>query len=233
MRSQEYYEEIYSAAQRTGLQGFGNSMIDRAIVRDRMKLARNAGGECRVLELGTSSGEHLTFEEESSFALWVGLDLFPGVSNPSVFREIRKINGVNFTRGDVERITFQSASFNQVISTCVLHHLTDPETCLREVRRVVRPGGIVVFGVPTDPGVLNRAVKSFVTYRQMRKAGDPNPRLSYAREHSNHFGALKELFLEVFRHDSPSVRYWPFRKFPSWNANLLATFTAVHGGHHV
>ena len=126
MSSQQYYESIYSAAQRTGLQGFGNSLIDRAIVRDRRRLARAGVERCRVLELGASSGEHLAFEEGASFTSWVGLDVFPGTSDPSGFSEVRRIAGVHFVRGNVERIPIQTDSVDQVISTCVLHHLNDP-----------------------------------------------------------------------------------------------------------
>ena len=52
----DYYSNSYTVIQRTGFQGWGNSLIDRLIER---KVNRKEG--MRILELGASSGEHLKF----------------------------------------------------------------------------------------------------------------------------------------------------------------------------
>jgi hypothetical protein len=74
--------------------------------------------------------------------------------------------------------------------------------------------------MPTDPGLLNRFVKVFVTYPQMRRAGVENPRLQYAREHRSHIGAITELLKEVFKSDDVKLTFLPFL-IRSWNINLL------------
>lgn len=43
-----------------------------------------------------------------------------------------------------EELPFQSETFDVVVSCNVLHYLTDPHEALREMARVVRPGGRVV-----------------------------------------------------------------------------------------
>lgn len=124
--------------------------------------------------------------------------------------------------GDVQSLPFADASFDQVISTCLLAHVMEPERALQEVRRVTRTGGSIVIGLPTDPGLANRSIKQLVTYRSMRRAGVLDPRLSYAREHRNGVSNLLTLIRHTFREDEVHEHYFPFR-VPSWNLNLAVT----------
>jgi len=51
--------------------------------------------------------------------------------------------GVEFIAGDVYTMVFDDASWDIVHAHQVLQHVPDPVTALKEMRRVVRPGGIV------------------------------------------------------------------------------------------
>jgi len=54
---------------------------------------------------------------------------------------------------DAEELPFAEGSFDLVVGHAVLHHLPDVERALREVLRVLRPGGRFVFaGEPTRHG---------------------------------------------------------------------------------
>lgn len=50
---------------------------------------------------------------------------------------------VTFTVGDVYRLDYADASFDIVHAHQVLQHLSDPVRALREMRRVLRPGGVL------------------------------------------------------------------------------------------
>lgn len=49
---------------------------------------------------------------------------------------------------DGKKMPFSDSSFNVVISTEVLEHVSDPDAYLAEVKRVLKPGGMFFFTVP-------------------------------------------------------------------------------------
>jgi SAM-dependent methyltransferase len=51
---------------------------------------------------------------------------------------------------DVQRLTYAAASFDLVTSTEVFEHVPDDAAAFREIRRVLRADGLLVFTVPLD-----------------------------------------------------------------------------------
>jgi len=51
--------------------------------------------------------------------------------------------------GDAESLPFSKASFDLVVVFGLLHHLPAPDRAVEEIRRVLRPGGIVVVSEPS------------------------------------------------------------------------------------
>jgi SAM-dependent methyltransferase len=55
---------------------------------------------------------------------------------------------------DVQRLTFAAQSFDVCTSTEVFEHVPDDARAFAEVRRVLKPGGHLVFSVPLAPSPL-------------------------------------------------------------------------------
>jgi ubiquinone/menaquinone biosynthesis C-methylase UbiE len=53
------------------------------------------------------------------------------------------VENVQFERADVLALPYSESSFDVVHAHQVLQHLSDPVTALREMRRVLRPGGVL------------------------------------------------------------------------------------------
>jgi len=56
--------------------------------------------------------------------------------------------GITFSKGDVYAMPFPDASFDMVILWHVLEHLSNPFAALRESRRVLTEGGLLLIAVP-------------------------------------------------------------------------------------
>lgn len=60
-------------------------------------------------------------------------------------------SGVKFQCHTVEELPFPDYYFDMVVSFETIEHLDHPEKFLQEIRRVLKPGGIIVLSCPNDP----------------------------------------------------------------------------------
>ena len=94
----------------------------------------------RLLEIGCGMGTDL-LQFARGGARCVGVDLTP--RSVEITRHRFALYGVDgaFMLADGERLPFASGSFDVVYSNGVLHHTPDTAGAIREVHRVLRPGG--------------------------------------------------------------------------------------------
>lgn len=213
----DYYRQSYSRLQRSGLQGFGNSLLDWFLIRELRKAK-----SLRWLELGASSGEFTQkLLPRIQFSSYLAVDLEPGKSNPQLHQDISKNKALTFLKANAEHLPLQNNSADVTFSTCLLAHVQEPQEVMKEALRVTsQEDGLIVFAMPTDPGLLNQFAKRIVTYPTMRRMNIPYPEYIYAIEHRNPVHNLIAIGNRVFGPDL-KVRYFP-GIFPGWNLNLVA-----------
>jgi ubiquinone/menaquinone biosynthesis C-methylase UbiE len=95
----------------------------------------------RLLEVGCGMGTDL-LQFARGGARCTGVDLTP--RSVEITRHRFKLYGAdgNFMISDGEHLPFRSESFDVVYSNGVLHHTPDTAGAIREVHRVLRPGGV-------------------------------------------------------------------------------------------
>ena len=108
--------------------------LDRlGLGRLRGDLSRGLDGD--VLELGVGSGRQLPHYPAGVVVTGVDPDA------AALRLAERRSPGVRLLVAEAEALPFDDASFDWVVSALVLCTVRDPDLALREVRRVLRPGG--------------------------------------------------------------------------------------------
>ena len=118
------------------------TMKNGDLTRIRERLIPLAGG--RVLEIGCGSGLNLPYYRQDVKELWA---IDPNLSLMSM--AYRRARGLPFTVEFLDRtaetIPMDDQSFDTVVTTWTLCSVSDPRVALREMRRVLKPGGRLLF----------------------------------------------------------------------------------------
>ncbi len=105
----------------------------------------------RVLDACCGTGDLAVAASAAGAGSVVGLDF----SEPMLERARRKAPELAFIQGDVLALPFQDASFDVAVVGFGIRNVADLKTGLRELRRVLRPGGrLGILEITTPRGVL-------------------------------------------------------------------------------
>jgi len=115
----------------------------KPVRRQREKVVPLARG--RVLEIGIGTGLNLAYYDKARIERVVGLD--PALEMHRLARRRMRRAGleVELVGLSAERIPFDDAQFDTVVLTYTLCSIPDPLAALKEMRRMLKPGGRLVF----------------------------------------------------------------------------------------
>lgn len=115
----------------------------KPVRRQRDKVVPRAQG--RVLEIGIGTGLNLEHYDPSRIEKLVGLDPSREMHRLARKRMARAGLDVELVALSAEQIPFEAGSFDTVLVTYSLCTIPDPVAALNEMRRVLKPGGRLIF----------------------------------------------------------------------------------------
>jgi ubiquinone/menaquinone biosynthesis C-methylase UbiE len=100
----------------------------------------------QALEIGCGAGFGMDLILEHFGAATVrGIDIDPGMVRLAQSRTSRYGDRAVVSTGDASQIHAADGSFDAVFDFGIIHHVVEWEKAVREVRRVLKPGGIFIF----------------------------------------------------------------------------------------
>lgn len=148
-----------------------------------------------LLDVGCGGGAMLADASQADEG--VGVDLAPSALLHARARGVRKL-----VAAEAGALPFATASFGTVLALHVLEHHPRPEEMLSEMRRVLRPGGLLIATVPAYPALWSFADHVLGRYRRYTKPGLERELQAASLEPSR----------VTYLHSWPLPFVWVFRK---------------------
>jgi ubiquinone/menaquinone biosynthesis C-methylase UbiE len=159
------------------------------------------GGSLRVLDVGSAQGRALIALARLGHQP-AGVE--PWVTAVEISRELGRQEGVELEvkPGRAEALPYDDARFDLVLAMSAMEHLEDLDASLREIQRVIRPGGIFWFNSASTRSFRQNEISRFPLFSRYP---DPVKRriMLWAKRNRPHL---------VGYTDAPAVNWWTPRK---------------------
>lgn len=169
-----------------------------------------------TVEVGSGSGGHLQHVRHS-------YDQYLMTDIRDYGREPTSDPRTPFLLANAETLPFADGSVDRIISTCLLHHVTNPLVALTQWRQALRPGGVLTIFLSCDPGLVWRLGRRVGPRRRALKHGIDYD-LLMALSHRNHAGSLMAILDSVFKHDQVRRVGFPVPVVRAWNLNIAFVY---------
>jgi SAM-dependent methyltransferase len=116
----------------------------------------------RILEIGSAGGYFLKTARDRGWTP-TGVEIS---ESASVFA--RDQLDLDIRTGTLESAAFEDASFDAAYMGDALEHVPEPMDTLRELNRIIRPGGVLLLAGPITINSMDRRT-GYILYRALRK----------------------------------------------------------------
>ena len=168
-------------------------VVRRMIARDNLKAyVAKKPKEAKVLDFGCGSGLFVTELEEHGYQAY-GLDISEEAVKFGILQGRKNLDVI-----DAHKINFPDNTFDAIFGMAVLEHLEDESWALKEIERVLKPGGAVILMVPAYMflwGVQDEVAHHYRRYTKRSLLKKLKESTSLKEEKSSYFNTF--LFLPI------------------------------------
>ena len=107
----------------------------------RKEIFRNIEGN--ILEVGVGTGSNFAYYPINTCV--TGIDFSPKMLEIATQKRAQSKAKITLKEMDVEQMDFSDNTFDAVVTSCVFCSVPDPVKGLKEIRRVVKPGGKIIM----------------------------------------------------------------------------------------
>ncbi len=218
------WTKVWSQANTKGTYAFQKGRLERA--QDKISHFNQIGitfeqGE-NVLEAGCGDGAVIISLQKLFKVKGYGVDFAPSAKQQAYCLMQEESQNFQFVLSDIRVLPFAENSFDKIVCLGVVEHMKDPVEPIRELYRVLKPGGHAVIMTPNfySCGVLDRIVQEYFGYWKMgyQKEFSPQKLSSFVEQ----AGFKKPLMYAVTRGILPKDSN--FRKYASLVDLILNRF---------
>jgi SAM-dependent methyltransferase len=147
-------------------------------------------GKGRFLDIGCGQGHMLSEAGLNGFEPY-GVDIANNLA-PGLHGKYEFING------NILDAKFPDGFFSAVYMDSVLEHVPDPYETMKELKRILQPGGVIMVIVPNEDSMMNSFIKwcYYLTFNR-KKYGKIKPFINPYHIHGFNRRSLKHLFNDL------------------------------------
>jgi ubiquinone/menaquinone biosynthesis C-methylase UbiE len=186
--------------------------IGRRNILKKFLSAKNDGKQHSILDAGCGTGSTIQFLND--YGVTYGVDVS---SVATAF--CRKRGLKNIKTGDVSKLPYDDNFFDIVSCMDVLEHIEDENKAVKELYRVLKPGGELILTVPGLPFIFSEHDKAQGHFRRysrndVRELLESN---GFREKRTTHFNVFLSLPIVIIRLLS---RFKPFAKAADFDSKL-------------
>lgn len=143
--------------------------VENIVIYFKEELAKKKG-VIEIADIGCANGWFIFYLNQlfnlNDRAHFYGIDISSlDINIAKVLKKAFDMDNIIFDVGDAENLSLPDNFFDIVLCSEVIEHLTHPENSIKEIRRVLKPGGVAII---TTPNKDNLVLKFGFLFRDKR-----------------------------------------------------------------
>lgn len=132
--------------------------------KKRLKVIESYKSKGRILDIGCALGFFLELAKSH------GWETYGTEVSDSAYMHVKKNKGIKAFHGDLKKARFKNKFFDVVTMFDVIEHLTNPKGYLKEAKRILKKGGLLVINTPNSGSLAAKVLgKNWLEYKRVRE----------------------------------------------------------------